>query len=53
MNTLQSISLSGANYARYSVTIKCKQNFENVFARPSYTTSISPNVSSQHHEDTG
>ena len=52
ITALQSVSIRSynANSATYSVTVRCKSGFESVFARPSYTTSISPNVSSRHYE---
>ena len=44
------ITMSGANKVSFSITINCKRYFESYFSRASASTSISPNVVSNHYE---
>ena len=50
-SNLKYITLSGANYANYSVTINCKSGFASVFAQPVTRASISPSVVNDHYEE--
>ncbi len=50
-SNLSTISLSGANYATFNVTIYCKSGFSSAFVQPNVTASISPDLSADHYEE--
>ncbi len=47
---IKGISTTGANYAKFTVMINCKEYFEDVFENPTYTATRTFDVSSAHYE---